>query len=542
MATPARPNGHPSADYPRTFGSYVLLAKLATGGMGEVFLARHRDVAGGFHKLVVLKRLLPHLMEDPRFVAMFRDEARIAARIHHSNVCQTYELGQAEGTYYIAMEYLEGVPLGRVVQERRRDRRLADLRFLGRLLTQVCEGLHAAHELRDADGALVGVVHRDVCHANIFVTSTGIAKVLDFGVAKARGALDKTRTGAVKGTYAYSSPEQLRGEPVDRRSDVFSLGVVAWETFTGRRLFKRDTDYLTFRAITEEPVPSPLDVRPDLPPELAVAIERALSRSPAGRQATAREFGADVDRALRALGPPMSAVAAAALMEDAFADELARQRRLAGVDFDAAAHHGESQDSTRVQDAPALRMPLRADPTADVPAIADDDRATSEVPAFTYTPADTGMPYTGSGWPTGGDDGVATAGAVAARSESRGGAAAEGGARHPAADDGAERPAGGSSDRRGETAGAVAAPRAADVARGGGARHSAGAALVAGGMAALAAIGWLLVHGDGGAARESRTASGSGDGVAAAAAARAGRTAEPGRGASGARAAAVGGG
>ncbi|HSN29774.1 MAG TPA: serine/threonine-protein kinase, partial [Kofleriaceae bacterium] len=270
----------------RSFGKYTLVAKLATGGMAEIFLARlHGD--GGFEKLVCIKRILPHLARDPQFVAMFLDEARVAARISHPNVCQVFELGEWEGQYYIAMEYLEGIPLSLF---RRPDYypAMPDPRLVAGFGVQACEGLHHAHQLKRADGELLGVVHRDVSPQNLFVTIDGIVKVLDFGIAKVQDASSKTSTGAVKGTYAYMAPEQLRNESLDRRTDVWALGTVLWETLAQRHLFKRDTEFLTFQAITHDPIPDICEVRPDVPPLVGDVIARALARRRDDRFPSAR--------------------------------------------------------------------------------------------------------------------------------------------------------------------------------------------------------------------------------------------------------------
>lgn len=233
----------PLRDRPIQFGKYTLLARIAGGGMGELFLAQLRS-AGGFAKLVVIKRILSHLTDKPEFVDLFVEEARTAARITHPNVCQIYELGQVDGRYYMALEYLEGLPLADVMVARKKAPQLADLRLIASLVGQSAEGLHHAHSLRQADGESAGVVHRDVNPRNIFVTSAGVAKVLDFGIVKVRSALSQIQTGAVKGTYSYMSPEQLQGEAVDCTADIFSLGTITWEAVVGRRLFKRSSDSL----------------------------------------------------------------------------------------------------------------------------------------------------------------------------------------------------------------------------------------------------------------------------------------------------------
>ena len=291
----------PHKDAGTTFGKYTLLCKLATGGMGELFVARQTG-AGGFEKLVVIKRLLPHLAEDAHFVAMLLDEARIAARLSHPNVCQVYDLGEAEAHYYIAMEHLEGVPASMLLRRARRVGQRLDVGLAAAILRQTCDGLHHAHDLTDGEGNSICLVHRDVSPSNLFVTSTGVVKVLDFGVAKSQDALARTHTGALKGKYAYMSPEQVLGNQVDRRADVFSLGVVLFELLTAQRLFWRDSEYKMFQAIVEDPIPSLLELRPGLPPPVAHVALRALSRDPDRRFPTARDMGEALDEAISGSG------------------------------------------------------------------------------------------------------------------------------------------------------------------------------------------------------------------------------------------------
>ena len=310
---------------PIQFGKYTLMSRIATGGMGELYLAQLK-AAGGFEKLVVIKRILPHLTDQAEFVDMFVEEARTAARITHPNVCQIDELGQVDGRFYMALEYLEGVPLSDVMVARKRARQLADLRLVVSLVTQAAEGLHHAHSLRGPDGESANLVHRDVNPRNIFVTSAGVAKVLDFGIVKVRGAMNRTRTGSVKGTYSYMSPEQLQGEPLDCRADIFSLGTITWEAVVGRRLFKRASDLLTWRAIVEEPVPRPSQFRYDLPPELDDAIMVALGKRREDRYQSARELALALERAVKPQGAPMTTLAVSGEIERAFATELGFQR------------------------------------------------------------------------------------------------------------------------------------------------------------------------------------------------------------------------
>jgi serine/threonine-protein kinase len=289
------------------FGPYVLCYELASGGMGAVFLAK-AEGPRGFEKLVALKRIHPHLARDPRFATMFLDEARIAARIHHPNVCGVHEFGEVEGVYYLTMPYLVGEPLHRVLREAASTTpALRDERpwMIARLVVDACEGLHAAHELRDDAGQLLEVVHRDVSPQNLFVGYDGTARVLDFGVASARHRHYQTSTGEVKGKFAYLAPEQLEGKTADRRVDVWALGVVLWEGLAGRRLFARENMAASVRAVSQDPIP-PLSDFVDLPQELQHVVDRALARDRDARYATAREMGRDLLHALarhRVVGP-----------------------------------------------------------------------------------------------------------------------------------------------------------------------------------------------------------------------------------------------
>ncbi len=308
----------------RDFGSYQLLAKLATGGMAEIYLARPQSTTiAGAKDVMVLKRILPHLAEDEHFVQMFRDEADLASKLVHKNVCHVLSFGQFGGTWFIAMEYLHGVPLSRMMTRLSKSGKLLDYRVVAAIITQACEGLHAAHEARDSQGNLLGVVHRDVSPPNIMVTGDGFVKLLDFGIAKARGANSRTRTGTVKGKNAYMSPEQILGKPLDRRSDVFALAVVMYEMLAIRRLFHRDSDFLTFKAITEEPIPEIRERRPDIPAGMRAALLQAMARDPAGRFDTALAFGNAIKLSVASLGGPASPQELARLLFTDFGDEMA---------------------------------------------------------------------------------------------------------------------------------------------------------------------------------------------------------------------------
>jgi serine/threonine protein kinase len=198
---------------PKRLGRYELIGHLATGGMAEIHLARLAG-EGGFEKIVVVKRLLPELVASPAYVAMFLDEGKLVSRLNHPNICEVHELGRDGAEYYLAMPYLDGIAAHELIARPRETDRAAQIKVATGVIVQACAGLHHAHELRDADGAPAGLVHRDVSPSNIFVTASGIVKVLDFGVAKVRGGTE-TEVGTIKGKQQYMAPEQLLGEPRD---------------------------------------------------------------------------------------------------------------------------------------------------------------------------------------------------------------------------------------------------------------------------------------------------------------------------------------
>ncbi len=235
---------------PQSLGKYRFVATLGHGGMAEVFLAVALGPAG-FNKLQVIKRLRPNLAEDPDLCAMFLDEARLAARLNHRNVVQTNEVDRVDGQYFMAMEYLDGQPLHRILVQAKKLGRPLPLPAISRVLCDALAGLHYAHQLADYDGAPLGVVHRDVSPQNIFVTYDGQVKIVDFGIAKAARRAVETETGVIKGKVSYMAPEQAFGD-VDGRADVFAVGVVLWELVAGRRLWQGMGDPEILGALVRE--------------------------------------------------------------------------------------------------------------------------------------------------------------------------------------------------------------------------------------------------------------------------------------------------
>jgi serine/threonine-protein kinase len=307
----------------RRLGRYLLCYELASGGMATVYLARVEGPAG-FEKLVALKVIHPHLVNEPGFIEMFLDEARIVAQIAHPNVCSVFDFGEADETYYIAMEYLVGETTSRLMRMVAKKADLRSTLVMAKIAADACEGLHAAHELRGADGRALSVVHRDVTPQNLFVGYDGAVRVVDFGVASAVGRVHQTTAGALKGKYAYMAPEQVLQKTIDRRADVWSLGVCLWEMLALRRLFRRGNEYETLQAVTQDAIPPPSVLRADVPMALDAVVLRALERDPDKRYPTAREFGRALNGAIASMGH-VSVADVAELMHSLFGDEH-RQR------------------------------------------------------------------------------------------------------------------------------------------------------------------------------------------------------------------------
>jgi serine/threonine-protein kinase len=273
---------------PTILQRYHLLRKIATGGMAEVYLAEQTG-AGGFKKRVAIKRILPAFAEDPKFVEMFLDEARLAAMFHHPNLIQIYELGEVDGLLCMIMEYVRGVSLSEL-NKRAHTLGQASLApgLAARILAQACEGLQYAHDFQDPDsGEALGLVHRDVSPQNILISKEGIVKVMDFGIAKAAGQIHHTSTGTLKGKLAYMPPEQLEGKPLDRRADVWALGVVLYELLAGRRPFVGESEAAVFRAVLMDPIQPIEALVPGIPPPLRAVVNGALTREIDRRTPTA---------------------------------------------------------------------------------------------------------------------------------------------------------------------------------------------------------------------------------------------------------------
>jgi eukaryotic-like serine/threonine-protein kinase len=281
-------------------GKYRIIAELGHGGMAEVFLAVAMGPAG-FNKLLVIKQLKAELVADPDFVSMFIDEARLAARVNHANIVQTIEVGEDNGRYFIAMEYLDGQAVHRVQHRSSAEGKKIPLSTMLRVLSETLVGLHHAHELRDYDGKALNVVHRDITPHNLFLTYDGQVKIVDFGIAKAANSNHETAAGMLKGKVAYMAPEQVKGEPIDRRADLFSVGVMLWEAVAGRRMWQGLQEVTILHRLFSSDFPKLTDYNPNTPPELLRIITKALQFDRNDRYETAHDFQVELEAYLKTL-------------------------------------------------------------------------------------------------------------------------------------------------------------------------------------------------------------------------------------------------
>ena len=314
-----------SSEAERRLDRFELIAELASGGMATVFLARLSG-AGGFQRFVAIKRLHPHLAGDQEFVQMFLDEARLAARLHHPNVVPILEIGESPQGYYLVMEYVEGDTLARILARSAQAGRMLAPKVSMRVCVDTIVGLHVAHEMKDDDQQPLHIVHRDVSPQNILIGMDGSARITDFGVARATTRLSTTRTGQLKGKLAYMAPEQAKGAEVDRRADVFAMGIVVWECLAQKRLFKGEGEADTLNRVLYEPIPSLKQANPDVPPPLEAVVMKALERDRDKRFADANEMGDALEKAARDAGWLGNHKDVASHLESVLGTDISQQR------------------------------------------------------------------------------------------------------------------------------------------------------------------------------------------------------------------------
>jgi serine/threonine protein kinase len=309
-------------------GKYELLKVIAVGGMAEVVLARQTGLQE-FEKVVVIKRILPHLAVQERFINMFISEARLAARFNHPNIVQIYELGKHKGSFFMAMEYIHGEDLKSIVRRCAKLKRRLPVEHIVKIMSEVCNGLNYAHSQVGKDGKLLGVVHRDISPQNVLLSYQGGVKIVDFGIAKVRNQISTTIPGKVKGKHAYMSPEQCYGKKLDRRSDIFSAGIIMYELLTWRRLFKKKRDQDTIKAVVECKVKPPKEIVPELDDELQDIVLKALAAKPKDRYQTAQEMQLALEDYLVNNGLKSNSILLARFIEDLYADRIeARNKAL----------------------------------------------------------------------------------------------------------------------------------------------------------------------------------------------------------------------
>jgi serine/threonine protein kinase len=333
-----------------TFGRYTLVRKLATGGMAEVFLAS-ADGPMGFQKKCVVKRILPHFSDDPQFVQMFLGEARLAAELNHPNLVQIFDFGEVDGQYFIAMEFIDGPNLRVLNHELRSISGSVPLAAAARMITMAAEGLQFAHDLKDEHGQPINLVHRDISPDNILVSRQGTVKVVDFGIAKAANQVHLTKSGMIKGKLAYMPPEQLAREPLDRRSDVYALGVVLYELVCGVMPFDATSEVSIIQAIMgTEPLVRASNKRNDLPPVLDSIISKCLEKDVTKRYQSCREFQMELERFIASTGEVVSVADVGKLVEHLFPEdhEVTLQNVLppGGLQLDRTHPSSASQERT----------------------------------------------------------------------------------------------------------------------------------------------------------------------------------------------------
>jgi len=338
--------------------------------MAELFLARTLGPEG-FEKLVVLKKILPSYAENPKFVRLFLDEAKLAATLDHPHIAHVYDMGKVEGHYFFTMEYVHGQDVRTTLRRTARLNQKFPIDHAVQIARNVAAALHYAHERRRPDGSLLDIVHRDVSPSNVLVSYDGAVKLVDFGVAKAATSTVKTRTGALKGKISYMSPEQAKGSPIDRRSDIFSLGIVLWEMVTTQRLFKTDNDLATIQMIINSRPQAPSQLRPECSPELERIVMRALASDLEERYQTAEQLQLDLEELAREQKLKQSSVSLRTWMHDLFAEEI-RAWSMAQASGQTLTEHLERAEMTT----PVSESELDLDYYEDL----EDDNESEQVP------------------------------------------------------------------------------------------------------------------------------------------------------------------
>jgi serine/threonine protein kinase len=395
-----------SQETPRVipFGKYLLLDRIAVGGMAEVYTAKSFGIEG-FEKIIAIKRILPTMAEDQDFISMFIDEAKIAGHLTHANVVPIYELGKIGESHYIAMEYVWGKDLLQIMNRFRRMRRHMPPVMAAWIASKILEGLDYAHRKRDRHGRPMGIIHRDVSPQNVLVSYEGQVKLIDFGIAKAASRNTKTQAGVLKGKFGYMSPEQVRGLPIDHRSDIFAASTCLHEMLTGERLFVGESDFSTLEKVRNADVLPPSQRVHEIPKELEEIVLKGLAREPDERWQTAGEMQEELQRFIALQRPPFGTSKLNTWMRTAFANEISKEK--ARIDrFSKVSHPGVGAPAPQPRPpAPAPAAPPPPPPGPSAPAMDDlsafgdeDDDLGGEATMITASPFDA-MEEAGGGAP-----------------------------------------------------------------------------------------------------------------------------------------------
>jgi serine/threonine-protein kinase len=362
---------------PIRIGKYEVVSHLATGGMAQIYLARQSGL-GAFERHVVLKTILRERANDQRFVTMFLDEAKLAATLNHQNVAQVYEVDQADGAYFMAMEFVHGENVRAILETTIRRGWTVPLELAILIVSGAAAGLHHAHERRGRGGAPLNIVHRDVSPANVMVGFDGSVKVLDFGIAKAEERATKTIGGTIKGKYGYMSPEQCKGKPIDRRGDIFALGIILYELTTLRRAFKGNDDFETMKRIVSGDIVAPSVAVPGYPPELEAIVRTAMATDAGARFQTAAELIEALDAFTVRARLTCSNTAMARFMTQLFGEKRepwVEGARDGAVGEHTEISHSEDDEQTSIVEPKVSKETLRdqplRDPTASAAAAAE---------------------------------------------------------------------------------------------------------------------------------------------------------------------------
>jgi eukaryotic-like serine/threonine-protein kinase len=344
---------------PTVFGKYLLLERLNVGGMAEVFVAKAFGVEG-FERILAIKKILPTMAEDEEFITMFIDEARISVQLNHPNVVHIHELGKHDDAYYIAMEYVPGKDLRTIIERYKKRRELMPTSMAAFIASKMCEGLDYAHRKKDARGQDLLIIHRDVSPQNILLSYEGELKIIDFGIAKAANRSQKTQAGILKGKFGYMSPEQVRGLPIDRRSDIFAVGVIFYELLTGEKLFVGESDFSTLEKVRAAEVPLPRKFNPNITPALEKVVLKALARETEDRYQWPSDLQEDLMKFLMTGDAFFSPKHLSTFMKDAFADDLVRENEK--MERYSTVEKPDSPDPTGIM--PAMKSGTGRKPTA----------------------------------------------------------------------------------------------------------------------------------------------------------------------------------